>query len=766
MSIEGFKDWLEANNDQNYASTTISTKVSEAKRLEKIYGDLDGHYDRDEFASVLQSLQYTKTDERAGKEAPKGFEIEDADKNSLYNSLASHRSALTGYYKKYREAEAASARGSDAEEALLTHFDDAADFKNRRQSWSKEMIQSFCLIAESIHDTGLDWYNIGYKLANEQIRIGRKDQKADSADGAIGHLSLTRGSATLEIGRNGKQLGLDGKYQLDLNDAKQLVSKIKNAEENIRKWRPEAAGPIGRWPDQYPNHPLKNAQSIVPTATPTSHPLNLILHGPPGTGKTYATAKYAVEMCGEVAPEDRHELMATYDRLNEAGRIAFVTFHQSFAYEDFVEGLRPEPIEGGSGFELLPRNGVLKEIAGRAGAKTENLGDTEIDLTGRSFFKTSLGRAFNEEDAPLYDDCIENCYIGTGYGGDVDFSAPEFENYSAIKDRWRQVDEHAVPNDPNIQLIFALRSWMKKGDIVIVSEGNLKFRAIGEVTGDYEFATDEQPYYRHRRKVRWLWKTDKALPYSLIQSKKFSQMSLYNLSNAGLKLDAIAAKIAPTQSVAGGPLPHVLIIDEINRANVSKTFGELITLLEDDKRLGAENQLKVTLPYSGESFGLPQNLHVLGTMNTADRSIALLDTALRRRFAFEELMPDPAVLTAAIGGIPASAILRGLNERVEWLYDRDHLIGHAWLIGADTDEELSARFKTKIIPLLQEYFHEDWSRVRAALGEVGDQALFVKKIKLAAPLGFEGAQERYRYEVQPGPYGAAAWAQVAGTHVL
>jgi 5-methylcytosine-specific restriction enzyme B len=517
-----------------------------------------------------------------------------------------------------------------------------------------------------------------------------------------------------------------------------------------------------------------NAKNLEAKEAIVKHPLNLILHGPPGTGKTFATAKYAVEMCGEVAPLDRRELMAAYDRLNEAGRIAFVTFHQSFAYEDFVEGLRPEPIEGGSGFELLPRDGALKRIATKAAARASRDIEKNFDIAGRQIFKMSLG-AVDGEDSYIFDECIQHNCVMLGWGGDVDWSGKQYTTVPAFLNTWKIKEPDATTANANIRQPFTLRAWMKVGDLVVISEGNLKFRAIGEVIGPYQFEKRDTDDYHHRRAVRWLWVEEKAEPYSLLlESKKFSQVSLYNMvdqgldgrmnNKAGVKLAALQDLLAPTQSMTDGPLPHVLIIDEINRANVSKTFGELITLLEDDKRLGAENQLKVTLPYSGESFGLPQNLHVLGTMNTADRSIALLDTALRRRFAFEELMPDPDVLEAVIEGTPASSILRGLNERVEWLYDRDHLIGHAWLIGADNDEELSIRFRTKIIPLLQEYFHEDWDRVRAALGEVEGRALFVKKTVLAAPAGFEGAQERYRYQVLPGPYGDAAWAQVAGKH--
>ena len=498
-------------------------------------------------------------------------------------------------------------------------------------------------------------------------------------------------------------------------------------------------------------------------------PVNLVLYGPPGTGKTFSTAAEAVRLCGEDVPQDREALMETYQRLVEMRRIEFVTFHQSMSYEDFVEGRQPttesDENDGSSsgGFRLETVHGIFRRIAKRAQTSQGRSAEGEqIAIGGRQVFKMSIGEANNPEDAYLFDEAIDGGYALLGWE-DIDWSDEKYDTREAIIQACRtrgQIKGHADVSAQSgaVQMPFIFRNWVKKGDIVIVSKGNLRFRAIGEFTGDYEFKPRPEGGYAHRRAVRWHWMDRDGVSVSEIYTRRFSQKTIYLLFGSELKVPALERYL--NSQKADGPAkpePFVLIIDEINRANISKVFGELITLLEPDKRLGQPNELKVRLPYSGDEFGVPPNLHILGTMNTADRSIALLDTALRRRFRFREMMPDPSLLAGAAEecGLELPQILNSLNERIEYFYDREHQIGHAYFIDCKSPDDVDAVMRDKVIPLLAEYFFEDWGKVAAVLGDAvsHDREIeggFLNRSVLKAPPGFEDGDDlpRFRWEVR------------------
>lgn len=527
--------------------------------------------------------------------------------------------------------------------------------------------------------------------------------------------------------------------------------------------------PVAEGPNQSTTRKLTFALSkgAIPVVAAKLDPQNLILYGPPGTGKTYRTAVEAVKLCHPDAdypdtPEGRKSLMKRYRELETEKRIAFVTFHQNYDYETFVEGLRPETGESegaAAGFRLQDRAGIFRKICALADqARTRTAPSASAagyDFSGRRFWKMGQGAIGSEDE--VYDSAIAQNYIALGWGGSIDWSPDRYSTLEAIKDEW--LSRHPDDTTPsNWTQTWPFRCEMNVGDIVIVPYGNTAFRAIAEVTGDYCFDPSAEGYYAHRRPVRWLLTLDEPLPLDTIVDGNFTMRTLYSLPTKRVNLPALGRLIAggvqgDTIATSDGPPDQfVLIIDEINRANISKVFGELITLIEPDKRLGMPNELTVTLPYSEKSdFGVPANLHIVGTMNTADRSIALLDTALRRRFVFREMAPEPRLLMAASEqtGIDLVRILTTINQRIEYLIDREHRIGHAFFIGCETADQVDAAMRDKVIPLLQEYFFEDWSRIAAVLGNG-----FVGYRALKCPLG-EGDDRKswfVRWEKQSDVY--------------
>lgn len=458
------------------------------------------------------------------------------------------------------------------------------------------------------------------------------------------------------------------------------------------------------------------------------HPLNQILYGPPGTGKTYATVEMAVRIAD---PERSREILngpenarrplfkERFDEMVADRQVMMVTFHQSFAYEDFLEGIRANTSEEG-GLQYEVEDGVFKQICEAASSQVTSKVKSKITLEGRRFWKMSLGNTQSGDDS-IYQECIENGYLLLGYGGSVDFRGCQ-----SRQDIADSMGDGVLPEAYSVTAVHTFQQKMKKGDLVVVSDGNRKFRAIAEIKGDYEFlGDDDRGDYQQMRPVEWLQQYAPSRPVEQLFEKNLSQRTLYELRSGTINRDKLKRLLAPPVATQSVRKPHVLIIDEINRGNISRIFGESITLLEESKRKGRADAQQVVLPYSKTSFSVPDNLYVIGTMNTADKSLAQLDIALRRRFSFVEKPPEPGLLSGTeVYGVDLGEMLQVMNERIEALLDSEHRLGHSYFLpltvemtSEEREERLREIFSQNVVPLLQEYFFEDWSRVGWVLND-------------------------------------------------
>lgn len=390
-------------------------------------------------------------------------------------------------------------------------------------------------------------------------------------------------------------------------------------------WAPPEIGAIG----EVKNDIIRSTDTFSSSA-----PLNLILYGPPGTGKTYRTVDRALYVLDQAFAGshqgDRDALKRRFDELTEDGLIRFITFHQSFSYEDFIEGLRADARPDGT-IHYHVADGIRKLVCGSE--------------------KLALGTRFTSG------------YTVTRSTGAIVYL--QRTDGSELPLPWAILDPLA---DLVRQKLITLDDVRRSKVFDKVPESRLD-RYIVSGFGDI----------------------------------------ITEIMEAMLAGDAPASR------------KSVLIIDEINRGNISRIFGELITLIEPSKRAGASEALSVILPYSKERFSVPSGLHIIGTMNTADRSLASVDIALRRRFIFEEVEPDSATLEGVeVAGVDLAALLDTLNARLEALLGRDHRLGHAYLIGIEASDKVAPLrhvFATQILPLLQEYFFDDWERVRLVLND-------------------------------------------------
>ena len=496
---------------------------------------------------------------------------------------------------------------------------------------------------------------------------------------------------------------------------------------------------------EYNKDAVKTVQYKETHMNENTNPLNQILYGPPGTGKTYNTVIKAIEITNpELIQKDKdgnvenyEVLKEKFDELKQQGQIEFVTFHQSYSYEEFVEGIKPDISkwnDDGSELKYVGKNGIFKNICEHAKPiKVSSIKHQPIDFSNTKVFKMSLGNTLEKED-DIYEYCISNDVVALGFK-DVDFSdCKTSQDFKDKDDSWGATALERFIN------------WMDVGDIIIISNGNKKFRAIAQVTGNYYYDRTTPIRYSHFRKVEWLYKGE-DIYYSKINNKVFSQQSIYGYfdpSKKGMPNYNPDLNTQELNNIITGKvdkeiaLPHILIIDEINRGNISKIFGELITLIEEDKR----ETLSVKLPYSQEDFTVPQNLYIIGTMNTSDRSIASIDIALRRRFKFVEMMPRPELV--ADFGCSFQSIFEKLNTKIKILLDRDHQIGHSYFINtkyANADISiLKEIWFSEIIPLLNEYFYCDWEKLKLVIPG------FIKEINIPEELKNECEDSIYEFK--------------------
>ncbi|HHI9651799.1 TPA: McrB family protein [Campylobacter jejuni] len=399
-------------------------------------------------------------------------------------------------------------------------------------------------------------------------------------------------------------------------------------------------------------------------------PLNQILYGPPGTGKTYHTIDKALEILGENL-ESRDEKKAKFDEYVRKGQIVFTTFHQSYGYEEFVEGIKPiiDNDENSQEVKYDVKDGIFKELCDKSlknyilSMQNEN----EIDLDKLIF---EFANYINQD------------FLNKGNEFPLENKVSIKKILLNFKDEYRSFSlGGSIKSPQSLTIDIIKRDYL--------NFKNKKILSFKDIKPKYDSQSDY-----HGNAIYYFMFYNKLKEFENIQNEKFK-----------IKKEILKS--------------YIIIIDEINRGNVSKIFGELITLIEPSKRIGEKEELKVTLPYSGEKFGVPKNVYIIGTMNTADRSITSLDTALRRRFEFIEMMPDVSKLSMDCEGINLQELLKAINTRIEYLLDREKTIGHAFFIGVENLNDLKSIFQNKIIPLLQEYFYNDYALINAVLNKNG-----------------------------------------------
>lgn len=439
---------------------------------------------------------------------------------------------------------------------------------------------------------------------------------------------------------------------------------------------------------------------------------NIVLYGAPGTGKTYDVPELAVRLCDPsfmAAEPSREEIVSRYNQLKTEKRIAFTTFHQSLDYEDWIEGLRPFVNENNQvTYEI--ESGIFKKLCEEA--ERPVVKDKQVGIADNAVvWKVSLA---GTGDNDVRRECMENSHIRIGWDGYGPVISDETD--------W------SVYNGEGKQILDAYINKMKIGDIVMSCYSSQTIDAIGVVAGEYEFE-DKFPNYKRVRRVNWLVKNINENIVEMNDGKTMVESSVYRLNSITLNdVKSILEKYDTSSKMEENDKTYVMVIDELNRGNVSKVFGELITLLEADKRKGRINAESVVLPYSKKGFHIPNNVYLIATMNTADRSLGSLDYAIRRRFAFIAEKPfglEVDGFNEELFELVSSLFVKNFDEYKESGWDltmklepadtlseeykpEDVWIGHSYFLMQDEEGEdnTSNRLLYEIIPLLEEYVRD------------------------------------------------------------
>jgi len=555
-----------------------------------------------------------------------------------------------------------------SDEEVLKHFDGKPAFKDSRAFWSPQHKEAFCQLARVVHAAGLDWWHMGNK---GYVRFGRKNPGSGRASGVLGGVVPRHHGPKIYWERDvGEMPRLNPEPLTD-----EWVAKITNVlaakHETLNNWLGLETERRGMWPDQLQDDPTEAGEEVdeeMPTMNATIAPaLNRIYYGPPGTGKTYTLSEllkqdYEQVMTAVSDQEWRAQLISE--------RIAHLTWWEAAAAALY-------DLDGSAKVAQLQAHPFIQAVA-LAKGRNKNIPQTLWGTLQHHTVENSTTVNSKLRQAPAVFDKMQDSTWR--FAGD-----------------WQEVCTNLI------ETVKAYKTTPPSAGTV----QRYSFVTFHQSYGYEEFVEGLRP---------------------VLSAEAEEGEIQYEIRTGVFKELCRRARLTPNQRFA-------MVIDEINRGNISKIFGELITLIEPDKREGAENMVSVILPYSGESFSVPANVDIIGTMNTADRSLALLDTALRRRFEFVPVWPDVRdeagaplfglrVRVSEEQVIDIPRMLSVMNQRIEALYDRDHCIGHAYftalaqaLDGEERFAMLSQIFNHRIIPLLEEYFFEDWQKIRLVLAD-------------------------------------------------